>query len=353
MVMMHHTTVATTGNSDRSIDSSTTSVLKNLVIKCAHSQDHYRSNNHQVLQVDEDKGEEDMSIDETQQKTDIRPNAMSHRKKKFTKKEDSISFTVRTMFTSQATLIPQSPRENHSYFTKKLPENKVLSSKTRSRKPCLLGESRIVVSDISDDSFEMRDSLDRCSLHDKPQHQLYIQSTEQQQQTGRKHVTFSSVQIRRYPMILGDNPYCSMGPPISLGWEYDTMPDMDVLQYDRLRKDQRRTNIAHLVLSSIQRNELLDRIGVSIEERQVVEKEMSQVQRQRTMDCVWKDLTSPLETVVDSARNVRRVFKRQNARLDDDCDNDDGSCSTSSSQSPVETRPRKSKRFTLRRQNAF
>ena len=33
-------------------------------------------------------------------------------------------------------------------------------------------------------------------------------------------VTFSTIEIRGYNMVLGDNPSCSRGPPIQLGWSY-------------------------------------------------------------------------------------------------------------------------------------
>ena len=240
-----------------------------------------------------------------------------------------------------ATIPPQSPTDESSMTNMSLQD-------TRRRKPSLLRGSKIMVSDISDDSSsEIGDLMERRSLHDKPQHRLYVQWAEKQ--TNRKRVRFSSVQIRRYQMVLGDNPYCSIGPPVSLGWEYDTLPDMDVLKYDRMRQSQRRTNINHLALSSNQRNDLLDRLGVSEEERRLVEKEVNRVQRHRAMDSVWKEITGPFEAVVDSARKMRRVFKRQNARLDDD-----ESCSTTSSQSGADTnRPKRNKRFTFRRQNAF
>ena len=35
-----------------------------------------------------------------------------------------------------------------------------------------------------------------------------------------KSVSFGSVHIREHNVILGDNPSCSSGPPLSLGWDY-------------------------------------------------------------------------------------------------------------------------------------
>jgi hypothetical protein len=33
-----------------------------------------------------------------------------------------------------------------------------------------------------------------------------------------KEVSFASVQLREYPMILGENPSCTSVPPVTLGW---------------------------------------------------------------------------------------------------------------------------------------
>lgn len=32
---------------------------------------------------------------------------------------------------------------------------------------------------------------------------------------SQKHVSFGELEIRKYPVILGDHPECSMGPPVS------------------------------------------------------------------------------------------------------------------------------------------
>jgi hypothetical protein len=38
---------------------------------------------------------------------------------------------------------------------------------------------------------------------------------QQTQNKQQKHVQFRDVEIRKYPIILGDHPECSMGPPVS------------------------------------------------------------------------------------------------------------------------------------------
>lgn len=181
---------------------------------------------------------------------------------------------------------------------------------------------------------------------------LYVQWAEQKQR--RRKVSFSDVHMRRYPVILGDNPSCELGPPVTVGWDYETMPAMNILDFERLRNHQRRSNIKHLILSYNQRVELMGRIGVTDEERRKVEKEVGKIRRQRTVTGVWSELAGPFEKVADStSKRVKRVFKRQNARLEDtraDGDNNDESETTSFS---GQRKNKTTGRFGFRRQNAF
>ncbi len=127
----------------------------------------------------------------------------------------------------------------------------------------------------------------------------------------RWHVSFSSVQIRRYPMILADNPACTCGPPLSLGWEYELLPEMSMTEFESFRLRSRRLHINHLILSHYKRVEILQRTGYSANEIKAVEKEMAKVRRQRQMTAI-----SPfgkLELLAESARRVKLGFGRKGA----------------------------------------
>jgi hypothetical protein len=41
-------------------------------------------------------------------------------------------------------------------------------------------------------------------------------------------VTFGDCHVRSYAQVLGDHPYCSMGCPLSLGWDYQQEPPSSI-----------------------------------------------------------------------------------------------------------------------------
>ena len=50
-------------------------------------------------------------------------------------------------------------------------------------------------------------------------------------QKKKKSVSFSVVEIRRYPITLGDNPSCSNGPPVQIDWAYTELPPVPLNTY--------------------------------------------------------------------------------------------------------------------------
>lgn len=69
---------------------------------------------------------------------------------------------------------------------------------------------------------------------------------EPRQQVDRKSITFSSVEVRTYNRILGDNPACSGGPPTQLDWEYEVSTNISLDEYEKVRPPLRPKLDLHL-----------------------------------------------------------------------------------------------------------
>lgn len=69
-------------------------------------------------------------------------------------------------------------------------------------------------------------------------------------------ICFTDVEIRSYVRTVGDNPSCSSGPPVTIGWEYD--PNVFIMDTDTY-EDQRPQRRRHLdlVLSRDARQHIL------------------------------------------------------------------------------------------------
>jgi hypothetical protein len=124
------------------------------------------------------------------------------------------------------------------------------------------------------------------------------------------HVSFETVEIRRYPMILGDNPSCRYGCPVSLGWEYEEIPTISVDDYEDYRMKQRPRRqgkqLYQLILNYYQRKDIFGRMGLDRNELKQREREMLKIQRQRSRTAMM----SPLFKVEDVARSVGRKVQR-------------------------------------------
>lgn len=71
----------------------------------------------------------------------------------------------------------------------------------------------------------------------------------------KKSVSFSSLEIREYEVVIGDHPCCSRGVPVSLGWEYHEGGMMNLDDYEEGRSPRRPR--CDLRTSSEERREIL------------------------------------------------------------------------------------------------
>lgn len=122
-----------------------------------------------------------------------------------------------------------------------------------------------------------------------------------------REVSFHSLQIRYYPMILGDNPACSIGAPVQLGWDFveEEKHDLDVFEVER----RPRRKLKHLVLSYYRRKDILLQAGYQEEEMRSLERQLGKLKRQRKTTGFFLPLQKMEEVAQSAGRKVRRVTK--------------------------------------------
>lgn len=124
-------------------------------------------------------------------------------------------------------------------------------------------------------------------------------SASSQNKASMASVQFSTVQVRVYPTILSDQPQCTSGPPIGIGWEHDasltTLWDVEEHQYyanplnvNRQSKIAKRS----LVLSSWRRERILLSHGYSQAELDAAANAAEVVRQQRQISLEQGDSSS-------------------------------------------------------------
>lgn len=94
-------------------------------------------------------------------------------------------------------------------------------------------------------------------------------------------VRFHSVEIKEYPIVPGDNPACHVGPPLSLSWEATNGMTISLDEFERLRRHERRERLEELMISSVDRSDLLKELGFSRRDIKSASSQASKVRKQR------------------------------------------------------------------------
>jgi hypothetical protein len=128
----------------------------------------------------------------------------------------------------------------------------------------------------------------------------------------RKRVTFGDLEIRKYPMTIGDHPDCYNGIPVSLGWDYDEKSSikLSVSEWERRRSPRR--NGEALLLTWRHRETIVVRAKCGLKEIRRIERETSRVRRQRERTIRSVQSQKRLQTFV---QGVRRILLRLPSRL--------------------------------------
>lgn len=80
----------------------------------------------------------------------------------------------------------------------------------------------------------------------------------------RRHVTFTTIQVRQYSRILGDHPCCPSGPPLSLGWDMERQDTFSLEFYEKEREPERKSNKEGMRLNCELRREILESLTMVV-----------------------------------------------------------------------------------------
>lgn len=98
---------------------------------------------------------------------------------------------------------------------------------------------------------------------------------------NHKSVQFAHVNVREYCVSLSQNPSCSEGPPIELGWDFEEPPPVCLEEYEEERLPQRR-KLHDLLLSDRVRRNMLEGVYTAQQIKLAI-REVEQLKRQRIL----------------------------------------------------------------------
>jgi hypothetical protein len=114
------------------------------------------------------------------------------------------------------------------------------------------------------------------------------------------------VEIRQYPRILGDNPSCRSGPPVTLGWDYDkaAVVKVPVQEFDQIARQNKKK---HFVLSRREREGILFNSGYTQSQIAQNVRQMIKIKNQRKQTINNLPVARFEEAMENAIRNTKKL----------------------------------------------
>ena len=137
----------------------------------------------------------------------------------------------------------------------------------------LISSESTIETVISSSSLDLDSSSSTCSSS-------MLSPDTKKAQRRRSSVQFGSLTIRNYEVQLGDNPSCSNGAPVSIGWRYNELNPICIEKYEEWMKDKRRSR-SEFHLPRSHRESILREYGYSRSQMTEATKEVAKIKKQR------------------------------------------------------------------------
>ena len=130
---------------------------------------------------------------------------------------------------------------------------------------------------------------------------------------ANRKVNFSSVTIREYPRILGDNPSCSCGAPLSLDWSY--YPQQKYWSLDDYERNfPQRRNRKQMIMPGFLRHQILLHEGYKLSALSKAVRETQTVRDQRIATARKKQWRCKAEERAEEVgRKLKNVLKKKSS----------------------------------------
>jgi hypothetical protein len=130
------------------------------------------------------------------------------------------------------------------------------------------------------------------------------------QTTRTSVVSFDCVNVRSYPIVLGDNPSVSKGAPISIDWQHFRQDNSDIDKYEEARQVARRSKTQMRIPYDV-RYDILERAGEHDKTVDDVVKEMDEIRKRRGSIARQPEWQVNIEVKKEIARRwLKNLLKR-------------------------------------------
>jgi len=142
--------------------------------------------------------------------------------------------------------------------------------------------------------------------------------------SSKRRVSFSCVEIRKYPIILGDNPSCQKGAPLSIDWNYFEKNDHFIDDYELERNGNRRSKCEFKVGPVARKRILKEESGVTEERIRYAIMAVNQVQQRRleSRNCKQLKWEDKKDKMIKKLKSIIKKTKANPGKNDSFNDND-------------------------------